>query len=130
MALNLKSTSVVETTRVHLSDATGEKLYDENGNPAQLEIFGKASKQYKNALAELSRKSLARKGKPQPFSVNVADNIDLLVAITKAAYNFDVGNGPLTTPDDFKALYSDASLFFIKDQAQEALEDNGNFTQK
>lgn len=130
MALNIKKSGVVETTKVHLVDAEGEKLFDEEGNAAQIELFGKASKQYKQALSALNRKNIERKGKPQPYSVNVEDSIEVLVAVTKAAYNFDMGDGPIDTPAKFKELYSDPTLFFIKETVQEALEDNANFTQK
>lgn len=130
MAFNITTTAVVETTRVHLTDANDEKLYDENGAPVEIEIYGKASKQYRQALSELSRKSLQRKNKPQSFATNIEDNLDILVAISKAAHNFDMGNGPIDTPEAFKALYSDSKLFFIKDAVQSALEDNANFLQK
>lgn len=130
MALNIKTESIGETTRVHLVNANDEKLYDENGAKVEIEIYGKSSKAYRQALSELSRKSLLRKGKPQSFATNVEDNIELLVSISKAAYNFDMGNGPINTPEAFKALYSEPSLFFIKDAVQAALEDNGNFIQK
>ncbi len=129
MALNLKTVAVGDTTRVHLVDANDEKLYDD-GKPAEIEIYGKASKQYRQALSALSRKNVLRKGKTQSFETNVEDNVDLLVAISKAAHNFDMGNGPIDSVEAFKALYSDASLFFIKDAVQAALEDNANFTQK
>lgn len=127
MALNLKTKAVVETARVHLVDANGDKLFDDAGKPAEIEIYGKASKQYKGALSALNRKNIQRKGKPQTLDVNIEDNVELLVAITKAAHNIDLGNGPLTTAAHFKELYSDPSLFFIKDAVQEALEDNSNF---
>lgn len=130
MALNLLKSGVLETARVHLTDALGEKLYDEAGNAAEIEIFGKSSKQYKQALSTLNRKNIERKGKPQPYNTNVEDSIEVLVAVTKAAYNFDMGDGPLDTPAKFKALYSEPTLFFIKETVQEALEDNANFTQK
>lgn len=130
MALNLKSVAAVETTRVHLVDASGEHLYDDAGNKVEIEIYGKASKQYRQALAELNRKNIQRKGKAQPYSVNLEDSVEILVAITKAAYNLDMGDGPLETNDQFRALYSDTGLFFIKDAIQEALEDGANFLQK
>lgn len=130
MALNLKTKTVVETAPVHLEDAVGEKLYDENGNPVIINIYGKSSKQYKQALADLNRKNINRKGKQQSFATNVEDNVDILVAITKSAENVDMGNGPIDTPAAFKELYSDSGLFFVKDQIQAALEDNENFIQK
>lgn len=130
MALNLKQTSVLETAMVHLVDAAGEKLYDEDGNAVSIQIYGKASRQYKQALSALNRKNIERKGKPQTYTTNVEDSIEVLVAISKAAYNLTLGDEEIDTPAKFKELYSDASLFFIKDAVQEALEDNANFLQK
>lgn len=130
MAFNITSTKVVDTTRVHLVDANDEKLYDDKGNKVEIEIFGKASKQYRQALSALSRKNVLRKGKTQSFEVNIEDNVELLVAISKTSYNLEMDGVVVDTPAAFKALYSDPSLFFIKDAVQLALEDNANFTQK
>lgn len=130
MAFNITSAAVVETTLVHLVDANDEKLYDEAGAAVMIEIFGKASKAYKNALSELSRKNLQRKGKPQSFSTNVEDNIELLVAISKTSHNLEMDGEAVDSPAAFKALYSNPHLFFIKDAVQAALEDNANFLQK
>lgn len=130
MAFNITSTKVVDTTRVHLVDANDEKLYDDKGNKVEIEIFGKASKQYRQALSALSRKNVLRKGKTQSFEVNIEDNVELLVAISKTSYNLEMDGVVVDTPAAFKTLYSDPSLFFIKDAVQLALEDNANFTQK
>lgn len=129
MAFNIKSKQLADTTFVHLTDPiTDEKLYDEDNAPVGIEIYGKASSQYRSALAALSRKQLARKGKAQSFETNVEDNVDILVAISKAAVNFDYEGEAINSPLVFKRLYSDATLFWIKDQIQNALEDNSAFT--
>lgn len=130
MTFNIKTQSVVETTMVHLVDAAGDKLYDDKGNAVCVEVYGKASKAYRQALSNLSRKNIQRKGKPTSFETNVEDNVELLVAISKAAHNFDMGDGPINTPAKFEALYSDPSLYFLKDAVQEALEDSTAFMKK
>jgi len=130
MGINLNTLAVAETTVVHLTDANDNKLYF-NDEPVTITIYGKGSKQFKQALSELNRKSLQRKGKPQNLAVIMDDNVDYLVAITKEASNVDNPDGtPATSEDDFKALYSNPKLFFIKDTIQAALDDNSNFTQK
>lgn len=132
MSFNIKAKALSETTFVHLRDpATDEKLYDEaTGEAVGITIYGKASSQYKQALSALSRKNLARKGKPQSFETNMEDNIEILVTISKEAKNLDIDGVPVATAAAFKALYSDTELFWVKDQVQEALEDNAAFTQK
>ena len=131
MAFNINTKAIGDTTKVHLTDpSTDEKLFDEAGNAVSVEIYGKASKAYRQALSVLSRKSLQRKGKQQSFETNVEDNIDLLVTISKAAHNFEMDGAPVNSPEAFKALYNNPNLFWIKDQVQAALDDNANFTQK
>lgn len=128
MAFNITSKAVSETTFLHLRDpATDEKLFDEAGNKVGIHLYGKASKQYRQALSELSRKGLQRKNKPQSFETNVEDNVSILVAISKSGENFDYNGDALDTAAAFTKLYSDSTLFWLKDQVQETLEDTSAF---
>lgn len=126
MAFNITTKAISDTITFQLVDpATGVAMFadDAEKKPLTVEIFGKASKQYRNALSALSRKSLVRKGKAQSFEQNVIDNNELLAAISKEAKNFDFGDGvAINSEAQFLKLYSDASLYWIKDQASEALE--------
>ncbi len=131
MAFNIKSQAVVDTAFLHLRDAvTDEKILDETGKPVGIELYGKASKQYRQALSELSRKALQRKNKPQSFETNVEDNVGILVSISKKAVNMDYEGKPIDSAAMFTTLYSDPTLYFVKDQVQEFLEDTAAFTQK
>lgn len=128
---NIQSRAVAASTFLQLTDpSTDEKLVDDNGAAVGINLFGKASKQYRAALGELSRKNMQRKGKTQSFQVNVDDNTDLLAAISDSAVNFDNGGETIVGNAGFVKLYSDPSLFWIKDQVQAALEDTAAFTQK
>lgn len=130
MAFNIKTKKVSDTTFLHLRDpSTDEKIFD-NGAPVGIHLYGKASKQYRQALSELSRKGLQRKGKAQSFETNVEDNIGILVSISQSVENMDADGKPIMSAEDFKELYSDPSLFWIKDQVQETLEDTSAFLQK
>ena len=130
MSFEITSEEVVETTLVHLVNANDEKLFTEDGEAVSVEVYGKASKQYRQALSALSRKNVLRKGKTQSFETNVEDNIDLLVAVSKTSHNLKMVGVDVTTAEQFKALYSNPKLFFIKDAIQTAIEDNANFTKK
>lgn len=134
MSFNITTKAVANTTTLHLEDpSTGEKMYADEAQtqPLTIELFGKASKQYRTALSALSRKSLARKGKAQSFETNVEDNTEILVAISKVAKNFDMGDGvAIDNADAFRKLYSDPSLFWIKDAVQAELENVEAFLQK
>ncbi len=130
MSFDLGTIEVVETTLVHLVDANDEKLFDSEGNPVQIEIYGKGSKAYKQALTELNRKNIQRKGKQQNLSTIMEDNVELLAAVSKASYNLNVSGAPVSTLAAFKALYANPKLFFIKETVQAALDDNSNFLQR
>ncbi len=128
MAFNITTKKVSDSTFLHLRDpATDEKLYDEDGNKVGIELYGKASKQYRQALSELSRKAVQRKNKSQSFETNVEDNVGILVAISKEAVNMDYNGEALDNAASFTKMYSDPTLFWVKDQVSEMLEDTAAF---
>lgn len=133
MSFNINKKSISESTRLHLEDPeTGLKMYadDAKTQPLEISIYGKASKQYRQALSDLSRKALARKNKSQSFETNVEDNIDILVAISIEAHNFTDDDAQINTPEAFRKLYRNNNLYWIKDQVQSALESDANFLAK
>lgn len=131
MAFNIATKVVNPSVVLHLVDPeTDTKMYDEKGEAVVIEIFGKASKQYRDALGALSRKTLARKNKPQSFETSIEDNVEILVSISKTS-NLALEDGtPVTSPAAFKELYSNPGLYWIKDQVQEKLDDTAAFLQK
>jgi hypothetical protein len=131
MSFNIATKIVSPTTILTLTDPeTGGKLVDDKGEVANIELYGKASKQYRDALANLARKTQIRKNKAQSFETNVEDNVEILVAISKTS-NLTLADGtPVTTPAAFKSLYSEPGLFWIKDQVQDTLEDTAAFLQR
>lgn len=132
MSFNIKSKAASsDATFLHLRDVvTGEKLYDEDNQPVGIDLYGKASKQYRQALSALSRKAMQRKNKQQSFEVNVEDNNELLAMISKKAVNFDYEGKAIDTNAMFMTLYNDAELYWVKDQVQEILDDDAAFMKK
>jgi hypothetical protein len=134
MAFNIKTKALNDRATLTLVDIeTDLPLFadDAQTEPLQITLYGKASKQYKSALSKLSKKSQARKGKNATFDESVADNNELLAAISKEAFNFDMGDGvAIDTPEKFLELYSDSSLYWVRDQASAFLEETDSFLQK
>ncbi len=134
MSFNISKKAVSATTFLHLLDpATDEKLYDtdEQGNkvPVGINLFGKASAQYRQALSQLSKKGLLRKNKPQSFEVNVEDSTEILVAISQSS-NLNIDGVPVNDAKSFLTLYNEPTLFWVKEQVQATLEDTAAFIQK
>ena len=134
MSFNISTKAVSTTTFLHLLDpATDEKLYDVdadgNKSPVGINLYGKASAQYRQALSQLSKKNLMRKNKPQSFETNVDDNNEILVAISQSS-NLNIDGVPVDNAKTFTKLYDEPSLFWVKEQVQATLDDTAAFTQK
>ena len=130
MAFNLSTLSLKETSIVHLTHPeTGEKLYD-NGDlklPVQIEVYGTASKAYRNKLREIQNERMkinAKPGKAKTISVEKVEenSIDLLVAASIRGINIDYQGKPLEG-ETFRELYNDISLDWVKTQVSDAVED-------
>lgn len=130
---NIRAKQIQETARLHLRDPeTDIPLYADAKETLPLEILvaGKASKAYRNAVSELSRKAAGRNGKAT-FEQNVEANNKLLATVCQEAFNFDMGDGvPINTTEKFVELFSEPSLYWCKDQVSAFLEENSSFLGK
>ena len=133
MKFNISTKQVNDTSILHLRDPETDTLMyadEAETQPLQIVMYGKGSKQYRDALSGLARKNMIRKNKQQSFETNVADNVEILAAISKVAVNFDQDGVAIDNTDEFKKLYSNPSLFWVKEQIQEQLDDTAAFLQK
>lgn len=133
MAFNINSKEVSETTLLHLVDpATDEKMYadDKEKEPLTIELYSKGSKQYRNALAAVKRKSVKRNNKVQSLEVDIEDNAEFLATVSKVAVNFDMNGKPIDSYEAFKELYGNPKLFWIRDQVDATIQDTANFLDK
>ena len=139
MTFNVKSKSLQDTTILHLVDPdTGEKMYDSDDEtkPLTIEVYGPASKQYRNWLASAQRKADKEKkqnrGEPKLKTPDeaLADTAEFLSTLSIKASNFDMGDGPIASKEAFKELYSDVSLMWIVEQVAEVLGDTSAFLVK
>ena len=118
------------TTELHLlHPITGDKLYADSNQskpskPMIAVLYGKHTKEYKNALAKVLKSSSKKD------DLNDAKNkgLKLLVACIKEFKNLDIEteNGKLD-PEDPLSVITDA--FWIKDQIDGAIMDTENFIQ-
>lgn len=122
------STDIVD---IHLtSPADGEPLFDDDGSPVVLQIYGTASKPYRNKLAQMANSRLKkRKHEPTADSYE-ADQVDLLVACSHKALNLTYQGEPIDTPEAFRALYSAPEYMWIRGQIDTAIGDFNNFLEQ
>lgn len=132
---NLDSLSMKDTTSLHLRHpVTDELLFaDEDKTlPVTIELFGPASKQYRNAITAMQNRALKRnqsRNKNAAVSAEVMreEGIDLLVACSDKAVNLSYQGKAVDNDAAFRALYSDASFGWLKDQVDTVLGDVSAF---
>lgn len=127
-----KSLAAKELSNIQLRHpASDELLFDENGKAVEVVMYGTSSKQYRQAITDMQNRSLKRGKKQQSAEVMRQEGIDLLVACSHEIVNLEMEDGsPINSPTTFKALYSDDSFGWIKDQVDAALGDISNFLDK
>lgn len=128
---NIDTLSLKDTTLLLLKHpVTEEILYadgDEKKKPAGIELFGTGSKQYRNAISSMQNRALKR-GKKQATAEQMREEaVELLTACSSSAQNFTYQGKPLLDADAFRAIYSDPSFSWLKEQVDAGLGDVSNF---
>ena len=131
MTFNIKTLSAVETSDLHLRNATDELLFDKDKNPITITLYGPGSKPYAKAVnAQQNRMidKLKRKGKiDQTSEQKIEEQAEFLASVTVSFNNFEYGTG-LTGADMFRAAYSDTGIGFVGEQVGKHVADWANFT--
>ena len=107
---------------------TDEPLFNAKGDPMLVEVFGKHTSVYKNALNKLL-KSSQKKGKKQAdLEEAQKQGLDLLCDCIGGFKDLEIEteDGKLD-PSNIRSVLEDA--FWIKDQVDSAIVDLENFTQ-
>lgn len=129
---NIESLSLSETTELQLRHpATDELLFADEAQtkPIAILVYGKGSKKYRNAILAVQNRHLKRSKTKEKVSAEQLreEGIDLLVACSDKAINFDYKGAPVDSAAAFRELYNDPAFDWIKDQVDAGLGDVENF---
>jgi hypothetical protein len=137
---NIRKHAVAETTVLHVEDANGEPIWEGEGEgrkPVTITLYGPGSKQYQQALSKQTDKYLnkiRKHGKSYNESVEEKSKreCEFLADITSDTDNLSYPdeNGAdldLSKNANLVTMYSDASIGFIKEQANKWAGDWANF---
>ena len=132
MSFNILNKKVEAAASMHLKDADGVYLYADEAEtlPVTIEFYGRSSKQYRAWLQASIKANEKRGKKTQSVDEMMQSSVDMYVALSKAATNFDLAGEPINSPEAFRKLYSDPALHWINDQANEFLADASNFSKQ
>lgn len=136
MSFDLNTLALKDTYTLQLlHPVTREPLFADGETakkPVEIELYGSASKQYRNAVKAMQNRQLKRKLKKVDAKAEelIQEGIDLLVACSAGANNLDIAGRPVGDEASFRALYADPKLSWVKDQVDEAVGDVANFLEQ
>lgn len=128
----ISSIAANDTFTIELVNANDEPLFDADGNPLTVTVYGPGSKEYQRAQAKRTQRmmdQLAKKGKMKlTAEEQQREQAEFLAATTKSIGNWAYKGE--TTPEAILAAYLDPAIGFIADQVAKAQGDWANFTNR
>ncbi len=127
-----KQMTFAETATLNLVDPiTGIDL-EEDGKPVSITVYGKSSKQHRKAVEALLKKEEKLEASKKKGSALLderrANSIEFLMAISVSTDNLvDADNNPVESAEQFKELYSDEEVSWIRDQVSAFASVDTNF---
>ena len=131
---DITTQAAVDTAAIHLKGLDGEHLYDPDGNPIRVVVYGPGSKQFSQIEARQTARAVKRMqdndgkvsvGSPEERDRETAED---LAAITVSFENFDYPPAKgKTGVEKYQAFYLDRTLGHITKQVLKACNDWGNF---
>lgn len=120
-----------DTYELQLKNPVSEELlFDDDKKAVTITLYGKSSKQYRNAVTAMQNRELRRKLKKDSATAEQIqeESTSLLVACS-ATSTLEIDGVAVNDKDSFKQLYTDVRFSWIRDQVDEALGDQSNFLQ-
>lgn len=130
MALDIKRSAAADTFTFQLLDGADEPLFDDDGKPVKVTVYGPGSKPFAKAKSAQENRivqRLQRKGRTdQSPEEKAKQTAEFLADVTVEFSNLDYEGK--TGRDLAIAVYSDTSIGFIADQVHKAAHDWANFS--
>lgn len=129
---NLDSLSLKDAVSLQLRHPVSDELLFADAaktQPVEIELHGTSSKEYRGAVTSMQNRTLKRGKKQATAEVMREEGVELLVACSAKANNFSYQGKPVLDEATFRALYSDPSFSWLKEQVDAGLGDNSNFLQ-
>lgn len=126
MAFDISSLKFKDTAEVViLHPLTEQELVDDKGEKVIVTVYGKASKEFRNAASALSNRTLSKSKQTEEQAR--AAIITFLTACTVGVSGLEVNGQPIKTKDEIRELYEDESLSWLREQVNVAIGDESNF---
>lgn len=129
MAFNLKTVALKKDTfPLQLAHpVSGEPLVDDEGNKVVINVFGTASKEYRDAVRAMQTRALKRGKKTASVAEIQEEGVELLVAVSESAQNLELDGQSVGSPASFRNLYSNPEYSWVREQVDAAVGEVANF---
>lgn len=132
MAFDITKKRAAETADIPVKNGDGSLMLDDDGNKITVTLCSPGSQAWMQAEAETNRKRAERLQKGGRISAALEDSkqdqIDFLCRVT-VKFNGDIEHPEAKNKADLpRAIYSDDSLAFIREEIHGQAHDWGNFT--
>lgn len=103
---------------------------DDESKPVSILLYGTASKQYRKAVDVMMKKN-AKRGNKQATPDEMREGaVEFLVALAAGSTNLDLDGEAVTSPEQFRKLFSDERFSWVKAQCDSFLGTTEAFIQK
>lgn len=123
MSFDILSASLSDTTTFQLEHPVNGPIFagENETNPVMIEVYGKASKVFRNYMATQARKNAIKqkngKADKTPTAEEVLEsNAEFYATITKSITNLKMGDVEVDNFDAFKAMYANPKLDWVTTQ--------------
>ena len=127
--MDLSTLALKDTFTLALKHPVTDEVLADGDKVVSIELFGTASKQYRNAVTSMQNRALrrqARKEKPNVEQIR-DESLNLLVACTAGTANLAIDGKAVVDEEGYRKMYADPRFSWIRDQVDEALGDTSNF---
>lgn len=113
-----KSKSVFqETATLNLFDPDTKEELEVDGKPVSITVMGQANPKYLKAVEVLRAADDKRKGRKATLAESRADSVNFLASISVSSDNLvDDSDEPVLTKEQFKELYDNDKISWIREQ--------------
>ena len=106
---------------------TGEPLHCDDGTPMTIEVLGMDSKTYRNKVDSLQNKRWSSGRMRMTAQRNEVDAVEILASCT-ITWNIQLrGNKVEPSPDNYRQVYKNPGLRWLRDQVDNFMGDRANF---
>lgn len=131
---DITSQAVADTAAIHLKGTDGDPLFDQDGNPIRVVVYGPSSKQFGALEARQTARAIKRvndndgKAAVLPPEQRTAELAEDLAAITVSFENFSYPPAADKQGQElYQAFYADPKLGYMAQQVLKAVQNWGNF---